>query len=406
MALKHGSTLGAPQIQRGGWLDALRFIAASMMIVHHYHEAGPVPLETFNPVFDRGYLLTNFFLIDSGYVLARIYSGRLGQGVGSVAFFARRAGRLIPGHLVMILALAALVGVTTLTGHAPRHPEWFDWNQFPAQFFLVQAFGVPGGIGWNAPTWSASALLGCYLAFPFLVRRIGRLTPWNALGFGVTFYLVANLLTQHYLGYPVYQMPLRHGFLRALPLFLMGVALARFSQGTVIPTWLAQAMGAAAVVALVGLQTFGAFSLLSLALICVLIVMAAAIPVIRPSRLVERAALATFSIFISNEVVRIGWFGMANAVIERFSLSLPLQWALWAGGVVSALVFAFIFQAAFDAPTQLWVADVIRRRSTEFAAIAERLRALLPRPMYGDEMPAVRGSGGFELTVTRGGVAF
>ena len=57
-----------PPIVRGGWLDALRFIVAGMIILHHFQGAGPLALaEHVHPVFERGgFLLTNFFLIDSG----------------------------------------------------------------------------------------------------------------------------------------------------------------------------------------------------------------------------------------------------------------------------------------------------------------------------------------------------
>ena len=62
-----------PPIVRGGWLDALRFIVAALIILHHFQGAGPIALaEGLHPVFERGgFLLTNFFLIDSGYVLKR-----------------------------------------------------------------------------------------------------------------------------------------------------------------------------------------------------------------------------------------------------------------------------------------------------------------------------------------------
>ena len=33
------------QIARGGWLDALRFIVAFLIILHHFQAAGPEPLE-------------------------------------------------------------------------------------------------------------------------------------------------------------------------------------------------------------------------------------------------------------------------------------------------------------------------------------------------------------------------
>src|SRR5690606_29150838 len=69
-----------PPISRGGWLDALRFIVAALIILHHFQMSAPVPLaESLHPVFERGgFLLTNFFLIDSGYVLMRVYGRAVG----------------------------------------------------------------------------------------------------------------------------------------------------------------------------------------------------------------------------------------------------------------------------------------------------------------------------------------
>jgi len=117
-----------PPIRRGGWLDALRFIVASLIILHHFQASAPIPLaELINPVFARGgFLLTNFFLIDSGYVLMRVYGGAVSRGAMSPRdFFIKRVLRVYPAHLIMGLALAALVLASTLAGVAPSNPEWF-----------------------------------------------------------------------------------------------------------------------------------------------------------------------------------------------------------------------------------------------------------------------------------------
>jgi peptidoglycan/LPS O-acetylase OafA/YrhL len=173
-----------PPISRGGWLDALRFIVASLIILHHYQAAGPMPLsQLINPMFERGgFLLTNFFLIDSGYVLMRVYGAAVNAGKMSPGdFFLKRYLRVVPAHLLMGLALVTLVVVSTAAGDPPRNPEWFRWDQLPAQLTLTQAFGVYGGLGWNAPSWSVSALIGCYLAFPWVLKGMKRLGPWTAL---------------------------------------------------------------------------------------------------------------------------------------------------------------------------------------------------------------------------------
>lgn len=345
---------GSPPIQRGGWLDALRFIVAFMIILHHFQGSAPVPLEQFHAVFERGgFLLTNFFLIDSGYVLARVYLERVASGQMSHAGFVRkRYTRVFPAHLIMSAGLALLVLATAALGITPSHPEWFDWSQFPAQVGLVQAFGVPGGLGWNAPTWSISALLGCYVVFPFVARRIASMNPFAVLGLAVGFYALANVITWALLGFPVYQMPMYYGFVRALPLFLLGMGLAQFASKVFIPARLAAWTGLLAAAALVVVQNDDKHALISITLIGLIILAAGAIPVVKKSRLVETLALVSFSMFITNEVVRIAWFGATELVVQRLGLGVGAQWALWFTGVGAAVAFAVAFHFAIDMPLQ------------------------------------------------------
>lgn len=356
-----------PPIARGGWLDALRFIVASLIILHHFQAAGPHPLaELINPVFERGgFLLTNFFLIDSGYVLMRVYGSAVGSGrMGAGDFFAKRFLRVYPAHLIMGLALVALVVGSGLMGMAPRNPEWFRWDQLPAQLLLVQAFGIPGGLGWNAPSWSVSALIGCYLAFPWILRGMKRLGPWSALAVVVGVYLLANALTWLLLDYPVYQMPMMYGFIRGLPLFVLGMGLAVFSERVFVAPKLAGWIGVAAAVTLAFVQSFDKHALVSLALISLIILAAGAVPVTKPSKWVEKAAVVSFSMFITNEVVRIAWFGVANVAAARFGLTEPVQWAIWGAGVVAAFAFAWVFHIAIDTPIQNRIKAWLKARRT------------------------------------------
>lgn len=354
-----------PPIMRGGWLDALRFIVASLIILHHFQGAGPVPLaEAAHPVFERGgFLLTNFFLIDSGYVLMRVYGAAVSQGrLSPTDFFLKRALRVWPAHLIMGLSLVALVLLGTALGAPPRNPEWFAWDQLPAQLALVQSFGVHGGLGWNAPSWSISALIGCYLAFPWILRGLVRLGPWAVLALGVGVYLLANQITWAVVDLPVYQMPLRLGIWRAMPLFFLGMCLAWFAQKVWIAPRLAGWAGIVAAVGLAVAQYFDKNALISLTFISIIILAAGAVPVRKPSRFVELAAVVSFSMFITNEVVRIAWFGAANVAIARLGLSEPVQWALWGAGVLAAFVFAFAFHYVVDQPIQNRIKAWLKRR--------------------------------------------
>jgi len=366
-------------IVRGGWLDALRFIVAALIILHHFQGAGPIALaEGLHPAFERsGFLLTNFFLIDSGYVLMRVYGASVAGGRLSPGdFFLKRYLRVLPAHLIMVLALVVLIVGGGLLGFSPRAPEWFRWDQLPAQATLTQAFGVPGGLGWNAPSWSISALIGCYLAFPWLLKGLTRLGPWSVLALGVGGYLLVNQLTWSLLGYPVYQMPMGYGFIRALPLFALGMALAWYAQKVWISPKLAGWAGIGAALILAFVQFFDKHALVSLACISVIILAAGATPTPRPSKWVEKAAQVSFSMFITNEVVRIAWFGVANVVIARFALPVGAQWALWVGGVVAAFVFAFAFHYAVDNPIQSHIRGWLKGRSRRPAVVTQPVVSL------------------------------
>lgn len=356
-----------PPIARGGWLDALRFIVASLIILHHFQAAGPVPLaEALHPVFERGgFLLTNFFLIDSGYVLMRVYGGSVGSGRMSPAdFFLKRFLRVYPAHLIMVLGLVALVVVGSAVGFAPRNPEWFAWDQLPAQAALVQSFGVYGGLGWNAPSWSTSALLGCYVAFPWILMALKRVGPWTALIAAAGLYLLANELTHSLLGYPVYQMPMMYGVWRALSLFMLGMALAVVSERVFVAPRLVRIVGVSAAVGLATVQAFDKHALISIVFISLILLAAGAIPVTRPSKWVEKASVVSFAMFITNEPVRIAWFGVVNVLIARFALPVGVQWGLWALGVLAAFVFAFVFHAVVDQPIQNRIKGWLSRRRT------------------------------------------
>jgi hypothetical protein len=60
----------------------------------------------------------------------------------------------------------------------------------------------------------------------------------------------------------------------------------------------------------------------------------------------------SFSMFITNEVTRIAWFGVANVLIARFALPVGVQWGLYIGGIAAAFVVAFAFHTIIDQPMQ------------------------------------------------------
>ena len=361
-------------LTRGGPLDALRFMAAFCMVLYHYSFAAPIELAKVHPIWGRGYLATDFFLVVSGYVLGRIYGERVANAkMSNLGFFQRRATRVVPAHLIMLAGLVAFVLLSTAIGFAPEHDYYFDWSQLPAQVLLLTSIGVPGGRGWNDPSWSLSALLVCYAAFPFLWRAFARIkSPWTALAAGFGVLAAADVASNLMLHRPVFEIPQDIGALRALPLFVAGIMLARFSESVFIKPWIARTLGVSGLATLIALQCVGRYDFLSILAIAAMVVGAGAWPVKTPSHALEKGAVISFSLFITNEPVRIVLFGVIHLVEKKLHAGPGLVWALWAVTPAIAVAFAVAFHYGVDMPTQRW----IKRRRKGARAVDRAMEAL------------------------------
>jgi len=341
-------------LSRGGALDILRFVAALFIVLYHVAERAPVSLFAIHPAFGRGYLATDFFLMLSGYVLARTYGQRvLDHGVGTAEFLKRRILRIWPPHLVMLALFVIFVLATGAIGLAPQNPQWFQWSQLLPQVFLVQAWFVPGPSGWNMPTWTLSALIVCYAGFPAAWRLTAKIaSPWATLLIGVAIFLVVDYAARAITGIPGHQLPLRFGLVRGIPLFILGMLIARLPTSRVAPR-LADGLAIAAGVGVVALQVLGRFDHPSLALLGLLIYAAGA----AGSKGWVWASLAgrlSFALFLTNQLAAVIWFGVTRAVAAKLGFDAPLLWLSWALALPACLVAAWLFERFVDAPLQRW----------------------------------------------------
>ena len=369
--LSHSVSTPVPE-GRGGALDALRFVAALLIVVYHYGGDAPVALATLHPVFERGYLATDFFLILSGFVLGRAYgaqvlSGRTGLG----AFLRKRIARIWPGQLVVLAAVAAIVALAGLVGVAPRNPEHYTPLAMTMQAFLVQAWGLPGGGGWNQQSWSLSALIVCYAGFPLAWRWISRISsPSALLALGLGAVMVGDLICVAAFGRHIYDLDFHLGVVRAAPLFLLGVCIARVVETGRPSVVVARALAVLSLVALVALQLAGRFDLASLICIAGVVLAFGRLPVAKPSALVEQGAKLSFALFISHGLTGLVWFGALHALEARFDLPAWLHWTLWAGALPAALVVSALFHRWIDAPIQAWLKPRLAGKARKVEAVA------------------------------------
>ena len=352
---KPGTSPTLPVLSRDGPLDALRFLAALFIVLYHVAERAPVSLFSLSDAFGRGYLATDFFLMLSGYVLARTYGPRvLNSDIDTLTFLKRRVQRIWPPHLVVLaLFVTFFVGASTI-GLAPQNPQWFQWDQLPAQVFLVQAWFAPGTSGWNTPTWTLSALIVAYALFPAIWRRVATTRrPMILLALGVAAYLAIDYAALAVFHVPGYQLPLRFGLIRGVPLFVIGLLVARLPVVTLARNH-ALTLAITTLTTVIGIQAFGKFDHLSLALLALLIYAAGASKP-RAWRWAGAAGRLSFSLFLTNTLTAVVWFGAVRMVEAKLGLPSATQWALWALAIPATIIVAWLFERAVDAPLQAWM---------------------------------------------------
>ena len=101
-------------------------------------------------------------------------------------------------------------------------------------------------------------------------------------------------------------------------------------------------------------QAVSDLALISLLLLTVMIWAAGALPVARPSRLIEQLGLMSFAMFLTNEVTRIVWFGAFDA-LGQAAWPATVRWGVWGLGLASAFAAAAVFRYGFDGPVQAWL---------------------------------------------------
>lgn len=359
------SATSEPAASRGGALDVLRLVASLLIVLYHFGAEAPVALESVHPVFSRGYLATDFFLILSGFVLGRAYGAQVLSGrVGVMGFVGKRLARIWPGQLVVLAGLAIVVAAAALVGFMPQHPENFTNEAMLMQLFLVQAWGVEGGGGWNHQSWSLSALLACYAAFPLVWPWISRLKSVSALlALGLAGVMAGDLLCLFVFGNPIYDLGFHLGVVRAAPLFLLGVCIARIVEQGRPPVLMARIMAVLSLSAVAMLQAFGRFDLPSIVAIAAIVLSFGRLPVKRPSALAEQGAKLSFALFITHSLTGLVWFGTLDAFREGVGLPPWLDWTLWAASIPAAFVVAALFHALIDEPIQRWLAPRLKGKA-------------------------------------------
>lgn len=357
---------------RGGALDFLRFLASLLIVVYHYGAESPMRIERFAQVFSRGFLATDFFLILSGYVLGRAYGASTLSGrLSTPQFWVRRAARVWPGHLAVLAMLVVLVLVLNAIGTDAHKPSRFAWDQLAPQALLVHAWGFPSD-GWNLPSWSLSALIVCYALFPSFWRAVSKIRhAWLLPLLGLAILAAFEVLAETVFDQGLADLRFQFGVIRALPLFILGVCLAR----TVDMRWpsekAAHALLWGGVVLLVITQPLDRYALPdpllfdapSLLAIAMIVLGAGRLPVKRPRQWIEEGAKLSFALFITHIFVGVIYWSAVHKLIDTVPIGIGWQWLMWLVGFPIAYGAAWLFHRYVDQPLQDRIQPLLRRTS-------------------------------------------
>jgi peptidoglycan/LPS O-acetylase OafA/YrhL len=131
-------------------LTGLRFVAAFAIVLHHSRNILPGVIPPGWPL-DHG---VSFFFVLSGFILTHVYPS-LQDRTAVAQFFVARIARIWPAHVVAMLLVIAVFGVSFVaqSGTLPTIANVLllhAWVPLPKYFF-----------GYNAPSWSICSVSTC-----------------------------------------------------------------------------------------------------------------------------------------------------------------------------------------------------------------------------------------------------
>ncbi len=204
-------------------LTAVRGLLALWVFAYHanlhLHFAGVASL------IGRGYLGVDGFFILSGLVLGHRHPNPSQTFAAYGRFWWRRAVRLYPTALAMLLLLGVALLLARLGGVRPHQAFRADGREFALQLLMVNGWGFSHGWSWNYPSWSISTEWAGYLLFPLLAllaaRWDGRQAALAAAVAGFALLLVSGLSASGL------NLTYQGALLRFFPEFIGGILLAR-----------------------------------------------------------------------------------------------------------------------------------------------------------------------------------
>lgn len=194
-------------------LDGLRALAVVAVIFYHAN------LKLFGvPLFQGGFFGVDVFFVLSGYLITEIIRNQMEQGTFSFRdFYWRRAKRIMPALLVMLLVTSGLACLIlspddlVIYAKSLQSALYFGSNHF---FYGEDSYTATASI--YRPllhTWSLSVEWQFYIVFPFIIWAINRFFPRYMFGIllalGLVSLQISNFIVKDNPDMAFYLLPTR-----------------------------------------------------------------------------------------------------------------------------------------------------------------------------------------------------
>jgi peptidoglycan/LPS O-acetylase OafA/YrhL len=274
---------------RSARIESLRAVAALAVVVSHVfaysHHWAPVIFHGFfhRALMGGGFGVELFFVL-SGYLMYRPFARRdfAGRGAIDMKTYARnRALRILPLYFVTTVVLLVL------TQHGGTAEQWWRFLLFFQSFSTHTAQTV------DPPMWSLVVEVQFYVLLPFIAVAVGWLARGSRVrAVAALIVLGAPSLAVHYANphpFVEWQFSLPETFFYFIPGMVLAVAQLRVDERR--PSWMRGALGHTDTWLLAGtavwLLIFWRYSLIPLAGIAGVLLLAAVVLPLRPGPLVR-----------------------------------------------------------------------------------------------------------------------
>lgn len=217
------TAMPATTLQRLPLLDGMRGVAAIAVML--FHEAGLYGPRGF---LGHSYLAVDFFLLLSGFVLARAFEPRLRAGLSARGFMAMRLKRLYP-----LMALGTAIGAVQALADGQAAAQVWPLLAM-GLLFVPQMAGLAEIFPLNGPQWSLLVELAINLAHATGLARLPRVALLAISG-ACALLILRAAMRYGTLDLGWQQVGFWAGFVRAGFAYALGIVLAR----TVAPAVLA-----------------------------------------------------------------------------------------------------------------------------------------------------------------------